>query len=104
MHDVEASAMEAGGTQEVWTVPGPGALWEFCFDKGGDFHFFRSIFGKSFLVVMDNAMLRKTQKMPVFCDSWKQEEQQRGFVCLCVHSYLIVCFCSTRVRVYLPTA
>lgn len=36
MHGVEASAMEAGGTQEVWTIPGPGALREFCFGKESD--------------------------------------------------------------------
>ncbi len=36
MHGVEAPAMEAGGTQEVWTVPGPWASWEFCFGKEDD--------------------------------------------------------------------
>lgn len=40
--------MEAGGTQEVWTVTGPGKLWEFCFDKSNDFHFFCYIFRKPY--------------------------------------------------------
>lgn len=50
MHGVDASAMEAGGTQEVWTVPEPGAFWEFCFGKEDGFHFFHYIFGKFFPV------------------------------------------------------
>lgn len=36
MHGVEVSAIKAGRTQEVWTVPGPRALWEFCFGKEDD--------------------------------------------------------------------
>lgn len=39
IHGVQASSMEAGGTREVWTVPGPAALWEFCFGREEEFHF-----------------------------------------------------------------
>lgn len=56
----------------MWTVPGPGDLWEFCFGREDDFHFLHYIFGKSFLycafVIVGN---------------------NKG---LCVCSYLIVCF------------
>lgn len=50
MHGVEASALEAGGTQEVWTVPEPETSCDFCFDD--DFHVFNYSFGKPFLILM----------------------------------------------------
>lgn len=83
MHGVEASSKEAGGTQEAWTVPEPGALWEFRFGKEDDFLLFQLYFWKVlFLVLMDLALLRKSQRM-LLHDSWE-------FVCL--YSYLTVCF------------
>lgn len=33
IHGVEASALEAGGTQEVWTIPEPQTWCEFIFAK-----------------------------------------------------------------------
>lgn len=64
MHGVEASSKEAGGTQEAWTVPEPGALWEFRFGKEDDFFTFSTVFLEStFLVLMDLALLRKSQRM-----------------------------------------
>lgn len=47
MHGVEASSKEAGGTQEAWTVPEPGALWEFRFGKEDDFFTFSTVFLES---------------------------------------------------------
>lgn len=56
IHGVEASALEAGGTKEVWTIPEPQTC-EFKKDdlkkfKEDDFHYFNSIFVHFFLILM----------------------------------------------------
>lgn len=73
---------------QLWRLEGHRkctCTWSFAgvsFWHRDGFHFFNSIFGKSFFDLMDAALLRKPQTTPLHCDSLCV------CVCVCIHVWL----------------
>lgn len=86
IHSEETSAMEARGIWEVWAIPGPAVLWEFCFGREKDFSLHQLYFWKIIIRFNGHCILRKILKTHLHCDSRKYSNSKGLCIRVCIHA------------------